>query len=352
LTDETLLKERSLVVEKLWQAIETGIFPLQKFSHVLKEHDLNCWLNFYRLFRPDDLGEFMEFLKQNANRAKKTLDEIDEYFSSESCEIIYGERHVQSWEWNTAAIPFSFSNFRDFGRFFEKSEIQFLWLSCLGEYSGLLAPETRTSKNSFIRKLQFRASDERLTEMSPRQLSSFVEDDRHRLMPCFTNIKVERIDHYTDSSVVTLLLDRRLILPTRAPINNLQEAEMKTYWRDSNTPHHIFKEPHIEKLRIVHKFDAAGKIVQWHWHYEDNDISELPISSPIDKLYQKIHLKITNFLNEHNEEKIERARRSPQIYQNEEFSRLFDTDPKLSTVSKAETFDKAQRPKSLVDKLS
>jgi len=57
-------------------------------------------------------------------------------------------------------------------------------------------------------------------------------------------------------------------------------------------------------------------------------------------------------LNEHNEEKIERARRSPQIYQNEEFSRLFDTDPKLSTVSKAETFDKAQRPKSLVDKLS
>ena len=95
---------------------------------------------------------------------------------------------------------------------------------------------------------------------------------------------------YSDSSVVTLLLDRRLILPTRAPINNLQEAEMKTYWRDSNTPHHIFKEPHIEKLRIVHKFDSAGKIVQWLWHYEDNDISELPISSPVGKglLYTKI----------------------------------------------------------------
>ena len=68
LSDESLLKERSLVIEKLWQAIESGIFPLQKFSHVLKEHDLNCWLNFYRLFRPDDLGEFMKLLKQNANR--------------------------------------------------------------------------------------------------------------------------------------------------------------------------------------------------------------------------------------------------------------------------------------------
>jgi len=189
--------------------------------------------------------------------------------------------------------------------------------------------------------------------MSPSQLSSFVEDDRHRLMPCFTNFKIERIDHFTDSSIVTLLLDRRLILPTRAPINNLQEAEMKTYWRDSNTPHHIFKEPHIEKLRIVHKFDSAGKIVQWLWHYEDNDISELPISSPVDKLYQKVHLKITNFLNEHNEEKIARASRSPRIYQNEEISRLFDTAPKLSTkVSKAETFDAAQRANSLVDKLS
>ena len=68
LSDETLLKERSLAVEKLWQAIETGIFPLQKFSHVLKEHDLNCWLNFYRLFRPDDIGEFMERLKRSVNR--------------------------------------------------------------------------------------------------------------------------------------------------------------------------------------------------------------------------------------------------------------------------------------------
>jgi len=58
-------------------------------------------------------------------------------------------------------------------------------------------------------------------------------------------------------------------------------------------------------------------------------------------------------LNEHNEEKIARASRSPRIYQNEEFSRLFDTAPKLSTkVSKAETFDAAQRANSLVDKLS
>ena len=69
--------------------------------------------------------------------------------------------------------------------------------SCLSEYSSLVAPETKTPTDDLIRKLQFRSSDEHLIRMPPRQLSSYVEDDSHRLMPCFTKFKIERIDHYT-----------------------------------------------------------------------------------------------------------------------------------------------------------
>lgn len=145
------------------------------------------------------------------------MGRMEEFFSSENCEIIFGERHVQSWEWNTAAIPFSFNSFSDFARFFSESEIKFQWLrqdfhirglknkvkhmkirhSCLSDYSSLVAPETKTSSDDIIRKLQFRSSDENLIGISPRQLSSYVEDDSHRLMPCFTKFKIERIDHYT-----------------------------------------------------------------------------------------------------------------------------------------------------------
>ena len=67
LVDQKLLGSRADVVESLWNDVENGFLPLQKFSHVLKEHDLNCWLNFYRLFRPDDIAEFMAQLKQDVN---------------------------------------------------------------------------------------------------------------------------------------------------------------------------------------------------------------------------------------------------------------------------------------------
>ena len=55
----------------------------------------------------------------------QAVDRMKEFFSSENCEIIYGERHVQSWEWNTAAIPFSFKSFSEFARFLSESEIKF-----------------------------------------------------------------------------------------------------------------------------------------------------------------------------------------------------------------------------------
>lgn len=63
---------------------------------------------------------------------------------------------------------------------------------------------------------------------------------------------------------------------------------------------------------------------------------------------------MTSYLNEHNEEKIQRAANSTRVHENEELSRLFDAAPELSTkfLSKAQTFETAQRAKSLADKLS
>lgn len=189
--------------------------------------------------------------------------------------------------------------------------------------------------------------------MRPNQLTSYVEDDRHRLMPCFSKFTIENVDHYSDCSIVTLMIDRRLLLPSTDTVNNLDEAEMKAYWRDSNTPHHIFKAPHIEKLRVVHKFDANQRICEWMWHYEDNDITAIPISSYIDNAYRHLHSFMTTKINDNNRARLQRATDVIRINGDPKECDLLGVEPFIPVEkSKTENFETSQRPKSLSDKLT
>ena len=96
----------------------------------------------------------------------------------------------------------------------------------------------------------------------------------------FAKINVVSRKHYEDLSVVVLDFDRRVILPNEDSARNLSEIQFELWSRGRQPPQILTQDFVSERITVVHKFDSAGKVTEWSWNYENNDIAQ---AFPIDK---------------------------------------------------------------------
>ena len=110
---ETLEKRQKLINE-LWGNWIEGYFKFNSRIHTLSEHDLNCWLNHYLLFKPTQVSDLMKSIKEDYTNAKSAILKISNLFDDD-CIIRYSQRHIQGWELKNCAIPFKFNKKNFFG---------------------------------------------------------------------------------------------------------------------------------------------------------------------------------------------------------------------------------------------
>lgn len=83
------LEARNQIMDRLWGEYFEKINPLLQYTHLLSEHDLVSWLNFYRLFRKNETENWMRDLETKVENAENGIEKICNEMS-ENCTIRYG----------------------------------------------------------------------------------------------------------------------------------------------------------------------------------------------------------------------------------------------------------------------
>ena len=76
-------------MDALWTEWIDSISPFLNQIHVMYEHDLSSWVNFYTLFRPEGLHQFVEKTEDDYHRAKEGINAFAQLLSSD-CVVRYG----------------------------------------------------------------------------------------------------------------------------------------------------------------------------------------------------------------------------------------------------------------------
>ena len=87
--DEKDLIDRNLLLDTIWNTYFDKIHPLHRNMHLLSEHDLSSWLNFYLLFRGNETDDWMKEMGENVKNAENGIENICNFFS-ENCTIRFG----------------------------------------------------------------------------------------------------------------------------------------------------------------------------------------------------------------------------------------------------------------------
>ena len=83
------LEARNQILDRIWGEYFEKINPLLQYMHLLSEHDLVSWLNFYRLFRKNETENWMRDLETKVENAENGIEKICNEMS-ENCTIRYG----------------------------------------------------------------------------------------------------------------------------------------------------------------------------------------------------------------------------------------------------------------------
>jgi len=309
------------------------------------EHDLSSWVNFYTLFRPEDLHQFVEKTEDDYHRAKEGINAFAQLLSSD-CVVRYGERHIQGWEFRSVAGPYIFEGAEEFRRHVELYELTHPWLNCRADYLENQSKCTDLIKNDLPKWIQFRAGEKVLQDKTGKTMQEESLNLKKRLIPSFAKVHVVSRKHYEDLSVVVLDFDRRVILPNEDGVTNLSEIQFELWSRDRQPPQSLTQDIVSERITVVHKFDSTGKVTEWNWNYENNDISKaFPVDTEVKHMigrhFQRVYQRMNECLMDKvmglNEKRIEH------------YQKILDSRRPSRQLTKTEEFDLSQLPESTLE---
>lgn len=274
------------------------------------------------------------------------------------------ERHIQGWEVRSAAIPYGFHSSEDFFEYFRTFELTTPWLNCFADYLERESNSRRIIQDNLSKWFQFRFSESVLNDKSHTTFKDEVYNNRCRLIPCTSTVRVIQHEHFQDVSVVTIDFDRRLLVPQLAGFQSIADIEFDLLSRNINPPQHFVSDIITERITIVHRFNTEGdKVVEWNWNYEDNDISSITIPDNgffhLENAYKRINEYIMSKINRLNEQRIKDYTIAlSESYADPILLNLIAIDPESrqqfesrNNVTKTEAFALGQTITSLEDKL-